>query len=243
VKPKADRGDIRRVAYGSRTVEYRLVFERRRQLRIDVHPDRRVVVHAPAGKAAADVDARVTRRAAWVLRQVAHFEQFQPLPPPKRYVSGESHHYLGRQYRLKITARPGPPEVRLIGRYFHVFLPHPRDTKTIAERVELWYRRHARAIFAQYTARCVAKLKTEGIVAPEVKTRRMPHRWGSYTRPGTIVLNPELAKAPLACIEYVIMHELCHLKHPDHGRQFHRLLTRCLPDWEKRKARLELATL
>jgi len=78
---------------------------------------------------------------------------------------------------------------------------------------------------------------------PEVKLRRMPARWGSYSRPGTILLNPELVKAPLYCIEYVIMHELCHLKHPNHGRGFYRLLTRCMPDWERRKGRLELAIL
>ena len=78
---------------------------------------------------------------------------------------------------------------------------------------------------------------------PEVKLRGMRTRWGSCSRPKTILLNPELIKTPLYCIEYVIMHELCHLQHPDHSRAFRRLLTRCMPDWERRKSKLELAIL
>lgn len=230
------------VQFGSRTIEFSVVFEERRQLKIEVYPDRRVVAHAPEGKAIDAVAERVRKRGRWVLRQLDYFEQFQPLPPPKRYVSGETHYYLGRQYRLKVV-EDNDQRVKLTGRYLHVFVADPRDKQKVADRLQLWYRQHARRIFAQRTEQCFEKLRNEGVPFPKVKLRQMRTRWGSYSRPGTILLNPELIKTPLYCIEYVIMHELCHLKHSNHGRGFHRLLTRCMPDWERRKGRLELAIL
>ena len=230
------------IRYGSRSVECELVFESRRQLKIDVHPDRRVVVHAPEGKGVDAVAERVRERAKWILKQLDYFAQFQPLPPPKQYVSGETHYYLGRQYRLKVT-QDCNQTVKLVGRYLHIAVADPSDKGRVAERLQLWYRQHARRILAQRADQCFAKLRNEGVPFPEVKLRKMPTRWGSYSRPGTILLNPELIKTPLYCIEYVIMHELCHLKHPNHGRGFFRLLARCMPDWERRKSRLELAIL
>lgn len=230
------------VQFGSKTIEFELVFEDRRLLKIDVHPNGRVVAHAPKGKTLDAVGERIRKRATWILRQLDYFEQFQPLPPSKQYVSGETHYYLGRQYRLKVIEDRNQ-RVKLIGRYLHAFVSDPSDKGKVAERLQLWHRQHARRIFAQRTEQCFAKLKNEGVPFPEVKLRRMPTRWGSYSRPGTILLNPELIKTPLYCIEYVIMHELCHLKHPNHGRGFYRLLTRCMPDWERRKSRLELAIL
>lgn len=238
----AARSGQHEVHFGSERIAFELVGEERRQLRIDVHPDRRVVVHAPRGKAVDDVKTRVHKRARWILKQLDFFDQFQPLPSARRYVSGETHYYLGRQYRLKIETGP-KTDAKLIGRHLRVTVANPADTGKIADRVQLWYRQHARHIFACRAAQCHEKLRNEGLPFPEIKLRRMPTRWGSYSRPGTILLNPELVKAPLYCIEYVIMHELCHLKHPNHSRAFHRLLTRCMPDWEQRKNRLDLAVL
>lgn len=229
-------------AFGSREIRFQLHRHESERLRIEVHPDRRVDVWAPPDRDAADVRRRVARKGAWILRHLDYFDQFQPLPLPKQYVSGESHYYLGRQYRLKVSTGSGP-EVKLIGRFLHVSVPDRGDTARIADRVQLWYRQHARRVFQQRTQACFRRLRATDVAFPNVKLRTMKHRWGSCSRPDAILLNPELIKAPLYCIEYVLMHELCHLKYQEHSPRFVRLLQRCMPDWERRKQRLELAIL
>src|SRR5262245_65325000 len=98
----ASSNDTYVIRFGDKTIPFALEMHQRRRLSISVHPDRRVTVLAPADCSLAGVLARVQKRAAWITRQRAHFEQFHPLPHEKRYVSGETHLYLGRQYRLKI---------------------------------------------------------------------------------------------------------------------------------------------
>ena len=96
-------------------------FRRRKDLAIHVHPDRRVTVDAPVGTKLDQVATRVARRSDWIAKQRRFFEKFQPLPPDPAYVSGETHRYLGRQYRLKVVTSDEPTEaVKLVGRYFWV---------------------------------------------------------------------------------------------------------------------------
>jgi hypothetical protein len=71
----------------------------------------------------------------------------------------------------------------------------------------------------------------------------MKRRWGSCTPNGVMTFNVELVKAPVHCVDYVLMHELCHLVHPNHGIEFYRLLNTLMPDWQKRKNRLERVTI
>ena len=92
------------IQYGHSTIEYDLTFSPRKTLAIDVHPDLSVAVQAPEGTELADIEAKVRKRAPWILRQQRQFEVYLPKLPPRQYDSGETHRYLGRQYRLKVIA-------------------------------------------------------------------------------------------------------------------------------------------
>ena len=98
---------LHEVAFGRGRIEFRLKRTGRRTLAITVRPDTSVVVTAPKGAAVEAVMARVRKRAVWIRRQQAYFSRFLPKLPPRRYVSGETHRYLGRQYRLKVVEGPG----------------------------------------------------------------------------------------------------------------------------------------
>ncbi len=226
------------LTYGKRHFAVSVMTGNRKRLSIMVHPDLSVVVKAPAGIPLDEIEKRVAKRASWIVKQMDYFERFHPLPPPRRYVSGETHIYLGRQYRLKI--RQGmKARVRLIGRFFEMELSNPKDREKAEKVMHRWYTSHAKALFSQRLDRFLPVFEGLGASLREVRYRRMKKRWGSCSSKGVILLNTELVKAPTHCIDYVIVHELCHLIHPRHDKKFYQLLERILPDWKKRKERLE----
>jgi len=111
----------------------------------------------------------------------------------------------------------------------------------VRERLESWYREKAWEKFPEIFEQCIAQFRRMGLEHPKLRIRRMRKRWGSLSKRGTLTLNLKLILAPKECIEYVITHELCHLKFHDHSVGFYKMLGRIMPDWERRKKRLEFA--
>ena len=228
------------VVYGSDTILFDVLFADRKSMEIAVHPDSSVVVKAPIGTDLAIVKGTLIRRARWIKRQLDYFGQFIPRTPARRYVGGESHLYLGRQYRLKIR-RGEANHVKLARGYFWVTVhgdPNPERVKRLLDR---WYTDKARDWFQEILQRRLPDFQQDGSLVPRLLMRRMKTRWGSLSSTGTLTLNVDLIRAPKDCIEYVITHELCHLKHRQHNEAFFRLLEQHIPDWQKRKHKLELA--
>lgn len=226
------------VTWGEERIEFQLRRTARRTLGITVRPDLAVVVTAPRKASVEKVLGKVRKRAGWIRRQQRFFEEFLPETPARRYVSGETHRYLGRQYRLKIV-EADKADVKLSGRFILVHTPHKRNAEQVEKLVERWYLTRATDRFSRSLKECSARLGKRLANVPVMRLRRMPKRWGSWTRRSGICLNPELVKAPGACIDYVVTHELCHSVHGNHGRKFYALLRQVMPDWEDRKSRLE----
>jgi predicted metal-dependent hydrolase len=229
------------VEYGRDTIRYEIRFlASRRTLSIEVHPDMRVLVRAPVGCAEALIAERVRKRAAWIGRQLAEFEHYRPRTPARQYLSGESHLYLGRQYRLKLLSAEAA-SVKLSRNQLAVSLPGKPDPPRVKALLQRWYLERARVIFSDLLDTCLLRFK--GSESPRLMVRTMQSSWGSLSRAGTMTLNANLIRAPRPCIEYVVTHALCHFKHRNQNTEFFRLLGQVMPDWERRKQRLEVALL
>jgi hypothetical protein len=226
------------ITYGRATYQINVEFLDRKRLSITVHPDLSITAKAPINTDRTVLENRLQKRAAWIARQFAYFEQYHPQQPERQYVSGETHCYLGRQYRLRIRAG-NKSKVRLIGRFFEVETLMPDDRKHIRKLIRKWYLAHAKQIINKRLKEWLPVFERWQIMEPEIQFRRMRKRWGSLTSKGTILFNTELVKAPLQCVDYVIVHELCHLVYPKHDSRYYRLLERIMPDWKRRKERLE----
>ena len=227
------------VQYGADRIEFSVVRRCRQTLEIAVEPDATVVVTAPMDAPIEAITEKVRRRAAWVQRQQRFFSQFMPRTPERRYLAGETHLYLGRQYRLKVVPH-GRPGVKMIRGFIIVHTREPDKPEVTCRLVDGWYRKQARAKFAERLESSLARFPDPAAFRPKgLIVRRMQKRWGSLSPSGRLLLNRRLIEAPVDTIDYVIAHELCHMAEPHHGAAFYRLLDRVMPDWAGRKGRLE----
>jgi hypothetical protein len=230
------------VSYSNLQIPVTVWFEERNRLRITVQPDKSIVAKAPLDHSMEEVQAKLVKRAPWMIRQLEYFDQYHPVLPDRQYISGETYYYLGRQYRLKVTAG-SENAVKLIGKFFMLTTTQPENLERKQQILQDWYTRHAKVFIQNRSELFVDRLIELGARKPEIKYRRMNKRWGSCTPSGVITFNTELIKAPTHCIDYVVLHELCHLVHVGHNAKFYHLLDVLMPDWKKRKERLEKVIL
>ena len=233
------KAEKRSVQYGAHVISFSVVRRERRTLEIAVEPDATVVVAAPVDAEVEAIDSKVRKRAAWIRRQQRYFMQFLPRTPERRYLAGETHLYLGRQHRLKIEQ--GEPEgVKITRGFITVTMRCPPQPGSVEALVEGWYRERAHLKFAERLEINLARFADPDAHRPTgLIVRKIKQRWGSMSAAGRLLLNPRLMEAPTNAIDYVITHELCHVAEPNHGPRFFALLTQVMPDWPRRKQRLE----
>lgn len=224
------------IQFGSKKIDFRLSLVERKTLGITITPDMEVIVKAPFGTPMLKIKETVRKKAAWIIKQQGFFLSFHPKTPTRKYISGESHLYLGRQYQMRVTIGK-KNDVKYKGRLIEVVTKDKAKTKAL---VKEWYRVKAKEKFAEIAEPYIQRFKKYKVEPKGLYIQEMKCRWGSCTAKGKIILNPELIKAPKRCIEYVIIHELCHLIHHDHTQKFIDLQTKEMPDWEKWKNKLEL---
>lgn len=230
---------ITHIQFGSKKIDFHLQYSGRKTLGISVTPNMEVLVKAPAGAHIDKIKSVVKKKAPWIIKQQSFFLGFHPKSPAKKFVSGESHLYLGRQYKLKVI-KSKKNDIHFNAREIIV---NVKIGSTAKQVLNSWYRDRAKMKFAEIAEPLIQIFKKYKVEPQSIYLQEMPSRWGSCTPKGKIILNPELIKAPKACIEYVIIHELCHLVHKNHTSKFFELQSKEMPDWERWKDKLERVLL
>ncbi|MCQ2109041.1 MAG: M48 family metallopeptidase [Fibrobacter sp.] len=227
-----------RIAYGERLISYGVKFGNRRTMEIAVLPNCSVEVKAPVGSSLEAIATKVKKRAAWIVEKQDWFAKFPKKQSSRQYLGGETHSYMGRRYRLKIeTVKDFVTKPVKISGGFIVVCAKLDNPQTVKKLLDEWLREKAIANFRKILEFYKNKYAVKSNLRMQV--RSMKTRWGSLSKGGILTLNSKLIAASKDCIEYVIVHELCHLVHNDHGKAFYKLLERRMPDWEKRKMKLE----
>ncbi len=236
-----ERASQHRFAYGEEVIAFSLRRQSSRtvtRVAIHVEPDARVLVDAPDTAPLADVLTAVKKRARWISQHVGAARARLAHVLPREYVSGESLHYLGRRYRLKVIVNTeAAVEARMRGVFIAVTVPESVPS-VIKSALDAWYRQRARELFAGRLAAVAAPLRWVKQLPP-TRLQFMTVQWGSCSPSGRITLNPLLVKVPRECIDYVLLHELCHLLHHNHSPKFYRTLDRHMPNWRVVKEKLD----
>ena len=216
---------------------YELFYTDRKTLGIKVYPNTSVKVFAPIDTDLPIIEQHLKAKRKWIEKQQRSFQTYLPKTPPRQYIGGESFLYLGKQYMLKIEPSTAE-EVKLYQGRLVVKTLNPEATH-IKKLLQQWYIARATILFNKLFEEQFYLFKRFGLEKPILQIKKMEKRWGSCTPQQKIILNPELIKAPIVCINYVILHELCHLVHHNHSQAFYRLLESFMPDWQKYKQLLE----
>lgn len=231
--------EVLEASFGSETIRFSVVRRVRKTLSISVLPDQQVEVVAPKDASSERIIEKVRKRAPWISKQLRYYDQFQPKTPERRYISGETHLYLGRQYKLKVIPSAQNIVKMQRGRMI-VWSTKPSRAVHTRELVRDWMMKRARIKFEERLNICRGRFPDpEKVVPNSIIIRELSHRWGSMTGRRNLVLNRALIGASTEAIDYVITHELCHIDHPHHGSAFFDQLRRVMPDWQERKLKLE----
>tara|TARA_R110002051_G_scaffold78626_1_gene142209 strand:+ start:16009 stop:16710 length:702 start_codon:yes stop_codon:yes gene_type:complete len=229
---------MRSIQYGTQEIFFELQRSGRKTLAIEVHPDSTVHIIAPEDSSIQDIDQKVEKRASWIIKQQQYFEQFLPRTPERQYVSGETHYYLGKSYLLKVSSG-SVNQIKLKGGKLQVTCKEEINQEKVKKLLAQWYYQHAEKKFNKLALEAYSKFKEYNFEMPKIEIRRMSKRWGSCNTIDKIILNPEIIKASSKCIEYVLIHEMCHLVITNHSSKFYNTLTSVMPTWQKWKNKLE----
>ncbi|MGF1763797.1 M48 family metallopeptidase [Aliivibrio kagoshimensis] len=237
--------------YGDEAVDYevvrrvvapnKVVPQQKRKITISVEPSCEVIVYAPEDAERSELHDAVMKRANWIYQNLNEFRTHQEYVQQKQYISGEMLFYLGKRYVLKVVEdRDGIASAKMVGGKLQVTLARFNDDKTamVKALVRNWYKVRAERIFHQRLAELLPKATWVDEI-PSFRVMPMQKQWGSCSAKGNLMLNPHLIKAPRDCIDYVILHELCHIAEHNHSDRFWRLLTSVMPDWKEVKSQLD----
>ena len=215
--------------------EIQIIKKNVKHINLKVKPTGEVILTAPTDCNERDIAYVLKKRADWIEKKIAFFNAHRDVSE-KEYVSGENFHYLGRNYRLKVIESK-EEKVKLQRGYLQVFAKDKDHRERKKRLLRAWYSTKAEIHFTKAIEKYKPVVKQE---IDTVRIREMKTRWGSCNpAKGYINLNLKLIEKPTECIEYVVFHELAHLVHADHSVKFYNYLNLFMPDWKRRKERLE----
>ncbi len=213
-----------------------------KNLHLGVYPPKgRVRVAAPLSLDNEAVRLAVIARLGWIRRQQEGFER-QDRQSQREMVTGESHFYFGRRYRLDVIEHEGTPSVKLPNNHTMELRVRPGADRDAREAVlQRWYRRRLRESLPELLAKWEPKV---GVEVAELRIKKMKTRWGTCNREARrIWLNLELAKKPPACLEYILVHEMVHFLERHHNERFRDLMDGLMPQWRLHREELNRAPL
>lgn len=218
-------------------IEVEVIRKEIKNLHLSVRPpDGEVRVSAPRYVDDDAVRLALVSRMPWIRKKRRMFQEGER-QPERQMVSGESHYFRGRRYRLSVEEKDSPPRVSVSGGHVNMIVRPGTDRQGREKAINDWYRQHVKDQLPLLVSKWEPVI---GVSVAEWGVKRMKTRWGSCNSEARrIWLNSELAKKPPGCLEYVLVHEMMHLLERGHGDGFKALMDRFLPFWRLRQSELE----
>jgi hypothetical protein len=212
-------------------IEFKVIYSRRRSIGISVLPDSSVIVRVPYLTSFKTISRIVNEKYSWIIKHRDNYRKLDHSSVSKTYITGETHLFHGNQSVLKIE-KSEKPYVRFYESIIALGTEKTDDPIAIKQLLYRGYKNEALRYFPESFNKVLRENENQSFKPTGLVIRTMKRRWGSCSNKGIITLSTELIKLSDLYIEYVIIHELCHLKHHNHGPQFYKLLSEVFPEWK-----------
>ncbi len=212
-------------------IDLTIIYSGRRTIGISVRQDASVIIRVPSRTPMKTIERIVKEKAGWIIKHRDNYMENISLQSGILYRSGETHMFRGRKLIMNVE-KSEKSNIRFGDSTIDIGTRDTDDTTAVRKILYRGYRHHAHKVFPLIMAQVIANHPEQKFSPASLNTRTMKRRWGSCSPGGVITLNTELIKLPDKYIEYVITHELCHLRHHNHGKQYYRLLSELCPDWK-----------
>lgn len=211
--------------------EIRYEFKRsyRRSVVAKIRRDGVIEVRAPLLYRESNMLVFLNQHKRWIFN---HYDKLQNADnQQKKYISGEIHYYLGKQYTLQVV-ESNTNSVFIESNSLIINSKYPENPEYLEVLLNKWYKNQAKKVFAELLPPIIEKFKKYNVAPAKISIRDMRSRWGSCSRKGNISLNLQLIKLNENCIRQVMVHEMCHLVYFNHQAGFHALMDEMMPDWK-----------
>ena len=209
-----------------RTLDCEIKRSRRKTVALYVFPDNRVEIRVPWLYNINNVESFLVKHSRWLFKRLD--SKNDNVITQKRFVDGELHYFLGKQYPININIS-SKNSIVFQDNVIRISTKSPDLVESLLDR---WYLEQAKRVFQEIAIPLVKQMEKYNVAPTSFAIRKMKTRWGSCSRKGSISLNLHLIKLPEQCIKEVILHELCHLVHFNHSKEFYALMTAEMPDWK-----------
>lgn len=223
--------------YGDKTIEFEIKYRERRTMAIQIEPIDKILVISPKGLSEELIKEKVKSKGSWIVKKLMELKEVEYEPFAREFVNGEAFMYLGRNYSLEIFKDNNikRPKINLNNGKFYI-TTFTEDHANLKKAMEKWYRKEAKKIIDKRVNFYIPKIEKE---PNQVKIKEQKKKWGSCTSKGNIYFNWRTIMAPSNVIDYIVVHELCHLVYPGHSKNFWGKVESLLPDYKKRRKWLQ----
>ena len=225
------------LVYEGRTVPYDITYSpRRNSISIVVHSTKRVEIKAPAGTPPSFIHDLAGKKAPWIVKRLRALDSIPDLQVERKYMEGEMFFFLGTPLWLSVAIETIPGSIRCENGHLIVTVPGsltgPGQANYTRVLVQDWYRDQADRVIGEKIREYATVL---GVAPPPFRLKNIRRRWGSCSSRNNLNFNTRLIMAPIGVVEYVVMHELCHIRHKNHSRDFWQSLEEVMPDYRERR--------
>lgn len=222
--------------YDTEKIKFAIIKSNRKSLSIAIQPDGNLLVKAPFFMSDSEILKWVKTKTGWIVRQRAKILEQQEMTQPKKYVTGEKFWYLGQEYELEVRISAGRAGMVGVAENKIILFSKTADEAEVQKILTDWFVKQAKAVIPK-RVRFWAEQIGESYGNVTVKNQRK--RWGSCSSVRNLNFNRRLIMAPEAVMDYVVVHELCHLRHMNHSKEFWNEVEKILPDYKICKKWLE----